>query len=122
MYFRIDATADAVHDKPSPIRRGRRLRIEGTMDQIIAAVISALGSVIVALISKGSAPDSGSAGAAGLPQLAGNRHPPSGRRAWTVSLSLLIPWIIATPPLIHWDFVGVNMLVILIATLITSVI
>ncbi len=37
-------------------------------------------------------------------------------------LTVLVPWILVTPPLIHWDFVSVNMFVIVLVTLITSAI
>ncbi len=93
------------------------------MEQIVAALISAVASVLVALIGRKTSTESADGAASSNVRSASKANRvPSGKRPWTVMLFILVPWILVTPPLIHWDFVGVNMFVIVVVTLITSAI
>ena len=89
------------------------------MEQIVAAIISAVASVIVALIGQKAA-SAGETAAPSVPSASKTERVPSRKKPWMVMLFVLVPWILVTPPLIHWDFVSVNMFVIVVVTLIAS--
>lgn len=82
---------------------------------IIAAIISIIGSIIVALIGR-------------IPI---SRHDKSkirisaryrGKKPWLIIMSVLVLWLLLSPPLIHWDWGGINFFLIPIVTLLASVI
>lgn len=90
------------------------------MESIIASLISAIASVIVAVISKSTAsPEKTSTPI----QSRVDRSPASsysGKKQWRISLALLVPWLLLSPPLIQWDLAGINLYLILAVTLAIS--
>jgi putative oligomerization/nucleic acid binding protein len=90
------------------------------MESIIAALISAVASVIVALISKKSAASETN----NTPVATGARKRSkvvwSGKKQWRIAILLLIAWLLLSPPLIHWDIVGINLFVIVAVTVVIS--
>jgi len=80
---------------------------------IIAAIIGTVGSIIAALIGR-------------IPT---SRHDKSGigisvryrgKKPWLIIMSVLVLWLFISPPLIHWDWGGINFFLIPIVTLLAS--
>jgi len=90
------------------------------METIVAAIISAIASIVVAWIGRGSAPPS--AESSSIPTVVSLPVPRSFSTAWIILLALLIPWIVLTPILIHHDFPGINLFVIAVVTILASIV
>jgi hypothetical protein len=90
------------------------------MEQVIAAIISAVASVIVALLSKSSATSEARSAFVGDQAKDKLGFSSTAKKRWMIVLALLVPWLLLSPPLIHWDIVGLNMFVILAVTLVVS--
>jgi hypothetical protein len=88
------------------------------METIVAAIISAVASVIVALISRGTPPAQTDRTSETSEPSALSPH--SARKGWTILLAVLVPWIVLSPPLIHHDFPGINLFVIVGVTILAS--
>jgi hypothetical protein len=90
------------------------------MESIIAALISAVASVIVAVISRNSPTSEKNT----TPEGGGVRTEAAvtltGKKQWMIALSILVPWLLLSPPLIQWDFAGLNVFVIMAVTLAIS--
>jgi len=85
-------------------------------DTVIAALIGALASVIVAIIGKQT---SGGRNAAALERAPGRRGP---TLPWTIVGVLLLVWLVVSPGLIHHDFAGTNFFAIPIVLLVVALV
>jgi len=83
-------------------------------DTVLAALIGALASVIVAIIGKQT---SGDQNAPALHRVPGRRIP---TLPWTITALALLIWLLVSPGLIHHDFAGLNFFVIPIVLLVVA--
>jgi len=82
-------------------------------DSIVAALISAVSSVLIAYISKGKISKS--------PEKAGIYNVPNWRsKVWIIVLSMLLIWLALSPALIHHDLAGTNFFVIMFVTFVLA--
>jgi hypothetical protein len=85
---------------------------------IVAALISAVSSIVVALIGLGSS----TANAPGVPGSTGTYAIPKRNRwIWLVVTTIFVAWLIVSALFIHWDVAGTSGLAIPIVVLILSV-
>src|SRR5690242_15144697 len=90
------------------------------MESIIAALISAVASVIVAVISRNSPTSEKNTTPEGSGVRTKAAVTSTGKKQWVIALSILVPWLLVSPPLIHWDLAGLNVFVILAVTLVIA--
>jgi hypothetical protein len=90
------------------------------MESIIAALISAVASVIVAVISRNSPTSEKHVTPEGSGVRTNVAITSTGKKQWMIALSILVPWLLLSPPLIHWDLAGLNVFVILAVTLVIA--
>lgn len=84
-------------------------------DTIIAALIGAVTSVLVAVIGTQTAQGKSS----GSPSLPGLKFP---TRPWVITTIALSIWLLVTPGVIHHDFSGINFFIIPIVVLLLALI
>ena len=80
---------------------------------IIGALISAAASIVVALIGKSTSARSTRRGKLQRAYTTPSRN----KRIWIITVSVLSLWILLSPPLIHWDWGGLNFFLLPIVTL-----
>ena len=90
--------------------------MDSSVASIVAACISAVASVIVALIGKSSP---ARAKRRGEPQCV-YIIPSTNKRVWTVGILILSLWLLLSPTVIHWDWADTNFIIIAIVTLLLS--
>ncbi len=84
------------------------------MENIIAALISAVTAIVVALISR--MPTKTGTGVR-VPRLKGTSH-----GKWVVAIFLIATWLVISPIAIHHDFPGVNMFALFVLTAIVALV
>ncbi len=82
---------------------------------IVASLISAFASIITTVISLRP-------GASGKPARKGYTYRAPRRAPWMVTIALLLVWLVASPVLIHWDIVGLNIFIIIGVTVVLATI
>lgn len=79
---------------------------------ILAAIITTVGSVIVALINQASKGSAKQRAAVSLPS--------ANKRIWWITLLILMAWLLISPVAIHWDWGGMNFLLLPVVTLVLA--
>ena len=85
-------------------------------DTISGALISAAGSILVAILSRGVETRTRS----GQGPLSFVSSSASGARWWYVASAILLVWFALSPALVHHDFAGTNFFVIPLATIVLA--
>ena len=76
---------------------------------IVASLIAAAASIIVALLGKGSSPASAPGRRGSTPSHA---IPRRNRRIWTITVCILVTWMVFAALFLHWDLAGMSVLAI----------
>ena len=76
---------------------------------IVASLVSATASIVVAILNRDRAPARGTGRVAPTP---GYTIPKRNRRIWTIAVGILIGWMVFAALFLHWDLAGSSVLAI----------